>query len=111
MPNTSAKVRRFSIRVSLNAFADFMPRAVAYNALLQGWFGQLWPSAHTLDAAHVQHGIMQGDFGVTGNLRFGSNQAHRLTVTRELEAFRTPEFVSPLLRSHHWGGWFITFGW
>jgi hypothetical protein len=102
---TSAEGARILPPFELFAFGGVRPRAIAYNALLQGYPGY---KGYAFSAAQVRHTQLEGEAGVSLLIRFGQDRTRGVRVTKVWNAFRTSEFDSPFARTHQWGGYYIS---
>lgn len=89
--------------LDLFAFGALRPRAMLYNALLQG---QVRHSEVRFSFSEVEHFGVEFDAGAEIGWRFG---AHRLSATAVWPAGRSNEYRGPNARTHTWGSLFI--GW
>lgn len=89
--------RRWDVMV----FALVRPRAVAYDALLQGQFRR---SVFTVP---VRHGLIEWEGGLGGSIPMGS---HQLQVVVQLAQGRTADYIGPKASAYTWGtvGLFFT---
>jgi hypothetical protein len=105
VPQLSVQSARIPPPFELFAFGGIRPRAIAYNALLQGYPGY---KGYAFSAAQVRHTQLEGEAGASVLIRFGQNRTRGVRVTKVWNAFRTSEFDSPFARTHQWGGYYIS---
>lgn len=88
-------------RWDLMLFALLRPRAVAYDALLQGQFRR---SVFTVP---LRHGWLEWEGGLGGSIPIGT---HQLQVVVQLAQGRTADYVGPKADAYTWGtvGLFLT---
>lgn len=88
-------------RWDLVLFAVVRPRAVAYDALLQGQFRR---SVFTVPA---RHGLIEWEGGIGGSIPMGT---HQLQIVVQLAQGRTADYIGPKASAYTWGtvGLFFT---
>ena len=100
MTPQAAKAQERRLKPELFVYGAIRPRAVIYNALLQGQFKS---SVYTVTPRRLQ---LEWDLGVAAHLPLGRH--HGISLGWSFWPGRTAEFVTDTPRSHTWGSFMLT---